>query len=1488
MKQRIAFPLLPFIIALPLLAAFMITAPVFAQDELPPEAPVPTEKAPLVDQNPVSEPLPTEVIPTEEVPAIDPTPVDQAVEEAPVLEESVVEPPSENQPELAPALEAAADSGIVLVDETGSALELSTDEAMQTISSGDPYYTTAAGKFMFLRIGPCPVPLPVGTVYCTVNAAPIQAAIDYIPTSGLPSNGLIYVEADTYPDSPTVDAASYPILSGLKGLIGNVVDGTPAVHTGRIFVTGVTKGFTITGFDISSAASSASIAIYNSQGPIKIEDVVVVDSNVIGHGIEIINVNGLVTINRAKVNGNPGGGALIDNTLGVGTAGVTITNSSFDNNGSNVTDHVSGLTIASKGAVSIDGITASNLTGGESAVFIRQSGALTVKNSVFNNNDGLGLTNDWSVSTIVPTGAIIISNVYATDHNNSADGLRLYTKGNITLTGVHADKNDGRGAFLDTCGYSGGICTWSGTGVVTIKDSTFERNNTDNFTLFVIARGPISLSNVSASLNADISLSPSGAYLDNGYSQLTVPVTITSSNFNQNDQDGVRIYTKGTVTLSKVQANSNSEGYGVYIDNCLYDGGLAKCLGTGAVTITGTAAGDNQFNSNRLNNLEIDTKGAITIKYTYANQSLAGSGADLNNFHTGATAGVTISDSRFGDDSSGNAVSGLIVNTNGSVSLTRVDAIYNYSSDGARILLHGTSGTITVNGGYYSYNDLSGLNITGKGNITITGIITYHNSIGADINNTSGTGGVTISKSSFDGNVGTLTLDAGLIVDTNGSINLSDVSASLNNNDGARMDNSLGTAGITLKNVKFNNNHSGSGLAINSKGAVTATTIEASNNWDGLGASVYNAFSLPANVSIINGTFFNNDDTGLSIYSKGNITLSNTASWSNDFNAGAMGAFISNVAGTGFVKITNLPSVGSAYLKGFDQNSGHGIMISTNGTVTLTNVNAISNDLNGVEIPLHANKGVTLTNCRLNDNDGAGASIRSLGPIVVTSTDFTNNGIAAHFDNTYSGIASPKPITMSNSMAMDNANGGFEIDSYGAVSLTSITVMDNDDLFGIGINISNYQGTAGVTLNKVYSYYSGDAGIHIETNGALVYKVGEVKYNHGNGIELYSVPGVRPKAVVLSDLYIYNNDGYGAEVFNQGPITLTNVSSSSNTAGNGLFLDNTLCGTTTPCLVNILKTGNNINDFSGNIGGYGLRINTFGAVVVNNIAANINSQYGALITNNSADPLKPANVTITSGAFSENKNGNGLRIFSRGIISLNGIEASNNLNGYQGAYLDNINDMSGSKGINVTKSKFFGNTLEGLYLRTRGIVILNTVEASENDAAGVDINNDYGLGKPVTVLASYGANKFIQNFNDNIVIVSNGSVALTSVTGNQSIANDGIDIDNDSGIGTITLTNVTANLNSHNGFNLWTNGNVTIKGITAMFNTNTGNYAGLYINTKDTTTAKVTITTGLISSNTDHGILLNIAPNKLYTLSGVFYFGNDSDNDGIGYNLSVY
>ena len=75
-------------------------------------------------------------------------------------------------------------------------------------------------------------------------------------------------------------------------------------------------------------------------------------------------------------------------------------------------------------------------------------------------------------------------------------------------------------------------------------------------------------------------------------------------------------------------------------------------------------------------------------------------------------------------------------------------------------------------------------------------------------------------------------------------------------------------------------------------------------------------------------------------------------------------------------------------------------------------------------------------------------------------------------------------------------------------------------ILSVRIDIDNPVGTAGVTLTKVNSYYSGEAGILVDTNGALHTRAVRLKNNKGNGISLYNEIDIIPKAVVLSDLYI--------------------------------------------------------------------------------------------------------------------------------------------------------------------------------------------------------------------------------------------------------------------------------------------------------------------------------------------------------------------------------
>ncbi|NTW09236.1 MAG: hypothetical protein HGA28_06675, partial [Anaerolineaceae bacterium] len=426
MKKQHRLMLLPLVIAFALLAVFVLTAPVQAQDEVPPPEAAPTEV--ISEAAPVPEVVPTdappEVIPSEIRQAETPDP-EVLQTDAVQLEETLIEGSVEapvvdpTAQDLAPALDAVADAGLVLADESGEPLTLVSEDTVQTLIGADPYYTTAAGKYMFiLSPGSCPDPLPSGTVYCTVSTTPIQAAINYIPTSGLPSNGLIYVEAGAYSELPTINALGNPIYNGLKGLIGTVSDGVPQVNlAGDIFVNNVDLGFTIKGFNITATANLpfAGIYIIDSIGPVKIEDVAITNTGT-GRGISIVNHNGSVTLTRVKSSGNTqNDGASIDNTAG--SSGVTIGNSAFDDN------FLDGLKIKTKGKVTIIGISASGNKGGD-GVLISSLGGLDIRSSVFSDNTA--------------------------EIGTDASGLKAYDnmKGNITLVDVLANNNEQHGIYL--------------------------------------------------------------------------------------------------------------------------------------------------------------------------------------------------------------------------------------------------------------------------------------------------------------------------------------------------------------------------------------------------------------------------------------------------------------------------------------------------------------------------------------------------------------------------------------------------------------------------------------------------------------------------------------------------------------------------------------------------------------------------------------------------------------------------------------------------------------------------------------------------------------------------------------------------------------------------------------------------------------------------------------------------------------------------------
>ncbi|NTW08536.1 MAG: hypothetical protein HGA28_03090, partial [Anaerolineaceae bacterium] len=1090
--------------------------------------------------------------------------------------------------DLAPVLEAVADADLTLVDQYGETLALASNEVAAALTSGDPYYKVGTTTYYFKFPGQCG-----STPNCFEHPMPISDAISHISTTGLPSDGMIYIEEGLYTEQVYIDADITPIYSGLKGLIGTVVDGVPQVKlTGNIWIKGIDLGFTLKGFDITSVEDDpyAGIAIDNSVGTIKIEDVKVRNSGT-GGGIVITNHNGSVILNRVEADGSASGGAYINNSTGA--TGVTITNSSFNNNGSDAVYYVGGLTIATKGAISLDGVTGIGNTGGWPGLFIYQGGTVSIKNSVFSNNASFGIYNGFSsYSGIQPTGNITLLNVIA--NNNDQSGIGLATKGNISLTGVTANQNGYRGADLETCYSSGVACLWLGTGAVTITNSEFNDNNSWN-SLLVTARGAITLTNVSVS-NSTGGAHPSGARLENRHSQLIAPVKVISGKFNDNDGANLLIYSRGVVTLSQVSASGSADSHGVFIDNTYGT--------TAGVTISGSSTSYNQFNENHLYGLGILSNGAISISYTQQNGN-GMEGAYLDN--TSGTGGVTISNSTFND----NTNTGLFVRTDGAIKATSVQASGN-DVLGADLDNHTSLSTpgVTISGTSTAYNIFNdnlddGLNILTKGAVSINYAKVDGNAgYGAYFNNMGGVGGVTVSNATFDDN--TLT---NLYVQSNGAIKATSIQANLSGNNGAELDNrtSGSSQGVTLANAVF---------------------------WD-------------------------NTEIGLFVASKGNIILTNTAGWDNNAGSGN-GAYLNNAYGTGYVKITNPKSTDINMQHGFDNNSD-GLVISTNGTATLTNVNAIGNFGFGIVITGITQKGATLTSCRVEGNASASypdasIEINSMGPVVISGGySKNNNKVGLEIDNTAALDTAPKPVTISNFNADGNAGNGIVVQSRGAITLTSVSANGSTGILTLaGINLDNSIQTAVVTLSKVKAIGNINDGIYINSKGTVKVSSSETSLNGNDGMLIYT----------------------------QGMITLYNMIGNDN-GDTGVTLGNYT--STSHAGVTITGTTGG-NSFCGN--GYsGLEIESMGAVTLNYITADRNNFTGIYIDNYRLG-AGLGNVSV-SYINTRSNNDHGLEIYSNGAVSLK--SATSMLNGYHGASIRTF-----GHNLSVSSSVISGNTFSGI------------------------------------------------------------------------------------------------------------------------------------------------------------------------------------------------
>ena len=670
---------------------------------------------------------------------------------------------------------------------------------------------------------------------------------------------------------------------------------------------------------------------------------------------------------------------------------------------------------------------------------------------------------------------------------------------NVTLENVEARNNvDQRGAFIDND---------ESTGSVTVNNSKFI-NNGDTVTdkgLEINAMGNVTLQNVIATGNRGV-----GVQVNNTFSDTAATVQVLGTNvFNGNLADGLLIRSDGNITLNNIIADGNINGDGVDISNT-----------TSSTNATITFTGTNSFRGNTLNGLYARSTGAITLTNITANNSVNANGVVLDN-RSVANAGVTLTGT---NNFNGNNTAGLSILSNGAVSLANITANGNKTSRGVSIdncnysgVACLGSGNVTLTGTLIFTNNGDnddGLYINSGGNVAIENVTaTGNGDEGVQIDNLYSTSNASVQIGGT--NVFTGNMSYGLYVRSKGAITASNVTANgSKTTGGAYLDNDEPDAigDVTITGTSSFSGNPLTGLDILSRGAVNLNNITVNNNIGLYGLNIYNVDSSTSGGVTITGTnsFSGNGntdhDTGLTITSKGNITLNNITANGNN----AIGGIIDNTAST------------------------------SEATVTISGINSFSNNLLGNGLHLYSNGNVTLENITADHNLYRGIDIYN---------DTSSNNATVTMNGT-------------NSVSNNRGDDGLVIRSDGTIRLNNITADSN----GHGINdngaeLYNQTGNGDIIITGYYNSFSNNPGpgLDIRTKGNIeMYFVTISGNNTASGSldgAVLNSWGVNSKTANFYCNTFGNNKGYGLNAWNyRGALTFNGLNSfAGNPSGDYLY-----------------------------------------------------------------------------------------------------------------------------------------------------------------------------------------------------------------------------------------------------------------------------------------------------------------------------------------------
>jgi hypothetical protein len=583
-------------------------------------------------------------------------------------------------------------------------------------------------------------------------------------------------------------------------------------------------------------------------------------------------------------------------------------------------------------------------------------------------------------------------------------------------------------------------------------------------------------------------------------------------------------------------------------------------------------------------------------------------------------------------------------------------------------------------------------------------------------------------------------------------------------------------------------------------------------------------------------------------------------------------------------------------------NEGDGLYLGAFGPVVIRN-STFSGTVGGYGIRTQAEStgAILLDNVMLYKNGHTGALLQTTNNITlkrIIVSDNVNYGIRVSAG--WTSDPTGKNVILTDSIFSGNRRN-LHIEVNGSITLTNVTSLDDDER----VHLSNSKASilAGITLKNVTVMdHIFDHGLYVVSKGNILLN-GITATNNGHTNAYISndpvdFPGAAGSVSVLSSLGVnlFNNSIYddapGLEIHTGKNVVLSKVQADGNRTGILIRAQGALS--------NVTMTDVTASD---NLG-LGIDIDVSGTITWTRGSANGNGQTvtstgGALLVNRSSCGIP--NVVLRDVTFNNNLNGLGLKIESKGSVTITNLAADDNARG--GVLINNAYGLNGK--VTITRSLATGfNTIErnkagsapGLNIISKGAVYINRLSASFTEAGhGAYIDNchsnsvycDVPALAPVTILNSFFNQNNAGGMYSGLYLTASGAVTITGVTASNN-GNWGAYIDNSLAAPPAILAynrpvRVTRGVFVGNtnleGLYIQTDRAVALNSITAMFNGRHGVWVQNYATSLPGT---VTVTgKNLFNDNVNNGLYIRSIGNVVVSGSSAL------NNGGIGIYITT-